>query len=121
MAYIQAKMRWPLTMMSKRYWAIVIWPFVFVRGSREFVGTLKRHEEIHVRQQLEMLVIPFFVVYGCYYLWNRFVLKMTPRRAYLMIPFEREAFKNQRNEGYLKNRSFWAWLNYRKITRKFND
>jgi hypothetical protein len=71
---------------------------------------LIRHETIHLRQQLEMLILPFYLCYLANYLINR--LKYDHQNAYLKIIFEREAYAEEGNPAYLKQRKLWAWLKY---------
>ena len=43
--------------------AIAIFPFIFIHPDTEITPRLINHERIHLRQQAEMLVIPFYVWY----------------------------------------------------------
>lgn len=70
------------------------------------------HEKIHVRQALEMLYIPFWILYIGHYLWNRIVRKMDHDWAYKLIAFEREAYNHQKNRHYLQDRKWYASLKY---------
>jgi len=72
---------------------------------------LINHEKIHLKQQWEMLVLPFFFWYIAEYIINR-IKGMDDRAAYRAISFEREAKENERNLLYLSVRRFWAWINY---------
>lgn len=72
---------------------------------------LINHEKIHLRQQLELLVIPFYIVYGIEFL-IRLILYKNWHKAYKNISFEREAYTNEFNLYYLKGRPFWAFLKY---------
>jgi len=72
---------------------------------------LINHEKIHLRQQWEMLVLPFFFWYITKYLINR-IKGMDDRTAYRNISFEKEAKKNEQNLQYLKQRKYWAWLKH---------
>jgi hypothetical protein len=69
------------------------------------------HEKIHLRQQLELLVIPFFIWYFLEYL-VRLVQYKNADLAYRNISFEREAYANELNLDYLKNRSFLQFLKH---------
>ncbi|AFD55134.1 hypothetical protein RA0C_0118 [Riemerella anatipestifer ATCC 11845 = DSM 15868] len=71
------------------------------------------HEKIHLRQQLELLILPFFVWYGLNYLWNLIKYK-NHREAYRNIIFEQEAYENQNDLEYLKNRKLWQIFNKRR-------
>lgn len=87
-------------------------PFILVRKSALKNDTLLiRHEEIHLRQQLELLILPFYLLYLLNYLLNLLRFK-NHREAYLNIVFEKEANANEGAPKYLRGRQFWAWLNY---------
>ena len=75
------------------------------------------HEKIHLRQQAEMLIIPFFIWYFLEYL-VRFLQYKNAEKAYLNISFEREAYANEANLNYLKNRSFFQYWNYLTLKQK---
>jgi hypothetical protein len=82
--------------------AIAFYPFIIAPTTTVIDKELINHERIHLRQQLEMLIIPFYI----YYL---FLLK---RKGYLNISFEKEAYANEGNLNYLKERKPYAWLKY---------
>ncbi|MEN6293117.1 MAG: hypothetical protein ABFD07_14035 [Methanobacterium sp.] len=67
-----------------------------------------RHESIHWKQQLEMLIIPFYL----WYLIEWFIRLFMKGNAYRNISFEREAYKNENDEKYLENRKLFAWTKY---------
>lgn len=93
------------------YKAMAIWPFVFVRSKYENGGMADkdiRHESIHLKQQGEMLVLPFFV----WYLAEWIVRLFMNGRAYRNISFEREAYANEGDETYLQHRKHYAWTKY---------
>ena len=69
------------------------------------------HERIHLKQQLELLILPFFIWYGLEFL-VRLLQYKNRREAYLNISFEREAYHNEFNLEYLKKRPFWCFLKY---------
>lgn len=86
----------------KPYNAITIWPFVFYRY---LTPNTKGHEAIHGRQQLELLIIPFYLAYFLEWVFRGF--------KYDSISFEVEAYKYQSNVNYLKQR---PWYNqWRKL------
>jgi hypothetical protein len=87
--------------------AIILGPFVFVDG---FAGPYtRRHETIHWRQQIELLIIGFYILYVLSWLWM-LARHRSWRKAYLAIPFEVEARDNQYNRFYLDHRPAFAWL-----------
>lgn len=99
-------------LVPKGYSGLTVFPFVFLKNSRfktDYV--LINHEKIHLRQQLEMLLIPFYLVYGLEFLLRLFQYKNW-NLAYRNISFEREAYTNELNLDYLKHRPFWGFLKY---------
>lgn len=67
------------------------------------------HEKIHWQQQLEMLVIFFYLWYFVEWLIRLITNK---GNAYRSISFEREAYSNDSNKDYLKVRKSFSWLKY---------
>jgi hypothetical protein len=66
------------------------------------------HEEIHWKQQIEMLVIPFYFWY-----FIEFLIKyITTDNGYRNISFEKEAYENDKDLNYLKNRKPYSWFKY---------
>ena len=99
-------------LVPKGYTGITLFPFVILkskdlRSNKVFMN----HENIHLRQQLEMLIIPFYLFYVIEFLF-RLIQYRNWHLAYKNIPFEREAYYNQHNFQYLKQRSFWIFLKY---------
>lgn len=91
---------------------ITIFPFVVLSYKKDKLNAvLLNHERIHLRQQLELLVIPFFLWYGIEFLFRYFQYKNW-NQAYMNISFEREAYLNEKNLHYLKQRSFLNFLNF---------
>lgn len=71
------------------------------------------HERIHTAQQRELLFIPFYVLYVIEWLY-RITVYRNFRQAYMNISFEREAYANDRNLGYLGKRKLFSWTKYLK-------
>lgn len=67
-----------------------------------------RHETIHIKQQGEFLVIPFYL----WYLVEWFIRLFGKGNAYRNISFEREAYANENNVDYLKERRPFASFKY---------
>ena len=93
------------------YKAMTIWPFIFVRKSAWYSVVTDRHERIHGRQQIEMLLLLFYLWYGLEYI-IRLAITRSRSRAYLSISFEQEAYDHERDQDYLKHRRWYAWLKY---------
>jgi len=99
-------------LIPKGYRGLAAFPFVFVKHSSDKEDLLfLNHEKIHLRQQLELLVFPFFIWYTSEY-FVRLIQYKNANLAYKNISFEREAYANESNLEYLKNRSFLSFLNY---------
>jgi len=90
--------------------AITIFPFIISKNKMSDI-TL-RHERVHLRQQRELWLLGFYILYSLYWLKNK-MSGMTSRSAYFNIPFEREAYENQDNKQYLDSRKKHNWLNYK--------
>ena len=89
---------------------MAIFPFLFVKY-RMPSKVLINHERIHFRQQIEMLILPFYVWYVVEYLIHR-IRGKSPRQAYMSISFEREAYANDDDLGYLEKRKIWDFWRY---------
>lgn len=115
--------------------ALTIWPFVFVRRSEEgkYDSVADNHEHIHGKQQQEMLAAgalmgdALMILTGS--LWWQLLLPaffwwylieyalrsmFGTGNAYRNISFEREAYANEKDFDYIRNRRPFAWLRYMK-------
>ena len=90
-------------------WAFSFGPFVVCRG--DLSEKVRRHETIHFLQQVEMLFILQWMLYGLFYVIGRFT-KGSWKAAYYGNPFEVEAYANDLDPDYLQERKFWAWTGY---------
>lgn len=98
--------------LSRRFDGVVLWPFIVVkRADLKDNRVFMNHERIHLKQQLEMLLIFFFVWYFVeYFIW--FMKYGNSYKAYSRISFEREAYANERNLAYLTQRPLWNFKKY---------
>ncbi|HMI08015.1 MAG TPA: hypothetical protein VK528_10745 [Flavobacterium sp.] len=99
-------------LIPKGYRGMTVFPFVILREKEAMENQiLVNHEKIHIRQQLELLVLPFFVWYVLEY---GFRLRQYRSRnlAYRNICFEREAYENEKDLDYLKKRPFWRFFKF---------
>jgi hypothetical protein len=93
---------------------ITLCPFgIYMRDEPEIIDIM--HENIHWRQQVEMLVIPFYIWYGIEYLVK---LPRYKGEAYWNLSFEREAYRNELLTRYLETRKPYAWIKYLKKSNK---
>ena len=99
-------------LIPKGYSGMALFPFILLKEQRDVSNSIMlQHEKIHLRQQLELLILPFFIWYGIEFL-VRLVRYKNRREAYYNISFEREAYANEKDLYYLKQRSFWSFLKY---------
>jgi len=96
----------------KGFMGVTLYPFIFLKNPKDKDNSVFiTHEKIHLRQQIEMLILPFYVWYGIEYL-TRIIQYKDKKTAYRNISFEREAYQNEKNRNYLKKRSFWRFIRY---------
>jgi hypothetical protein len=99
-------------LIPKGYRGLTVFPFVILRNRiNKNDKVLINHEKIHLRQQLELLILPFFVWYFLEFLLM-FIKYKNKNSAYRNISFEREAYANEKDLNYLKERSLYKFLNY---------
>jgi hypothetical protein len=94
--------------------AMAIWPVILANKTLKTKGLSDRtllHEKIHHQQQLELLVIPFYIWYILEWLLKWAVYK-DRKQAYKELSFEREAYSNDHHTDYLKSRRFWEFIRY---------
>jgi len=101
---------WIITVPGLPANGMAIFPFILIKNpSSKQDPILINHEKIHLRQQLELLILPFYFFYFFNYLIN-FLRYRNHYQAYFNILFEREAFHADKDLGYLKKRKFMAWI-----------
>ncbi|MCF6130857.1 hypothetical protein [Flavobacterium wongokense] len=99
-------------LIPKGFRGITLFPFILLSGrDLKLDEVMINHEKIHIRQQLELLILPFFIWYGIEFL-VKLIIHKDRNFAYRNISFEREAYANEKDLNYLKQRSFWRFLNY---------
>jgi hypothetical protein len=95
---------------GKQVQAIAFFPLLLLRDRNLATDhRLLRHERIHWRQQVELALVLFYVLYLLFYLYYR-IMKYSHREAYHKIPFEREAYRYDHDPQYLKKRKCYQWL-----------
>lgn len=99
-------------LIPKGFGGIAIFPFLILRAKVHAADAVYiNHEKIHLRQQSELLILPFFIWYGLEFLFR--LLQYRDRNlAYRNISFEREAYRNENNLAYLQKRNWWKFLHY---------
>lgn len=125
------------TIPFKGYLAMCVFPFIFVRkDARNLTVKDINHEKIHGMQQIEthivalilavllaavglfswwwVLVSPlvYFALYGLEYIVRWICYGFDTREAYRNISFEQEAYLNENDLTYIKNRHLFASWKY---------
>ena len=90
------------------YKAINLFGILFVREGARMSEVDLNHESIHTEQMKEMLWIFFYIWYIIE--WVVKIFKYGPKDAYRNLSFEREAYENQGNLEYLKERKHFSWF-----------
>lgn len=96
----------------KGYAGVTVFPFMFLKyKALKSNVILINHEKIHLKQQLELLIAPFFIFYTC-----EFLIRLMQYRnwnlAYRNISFEREAYRNEKDLNYLKSRPLFNFIKF---------
>ena len=101
-------------LIPKGYRGMAVYPFILMKYYKDQVNVVfLNHEKIHLRQQIEMLILPFFIWYILEF-FIRFIQYKNRDLAYRNISFEREAYNKETDLNYLRNRSFFQFLHYMK-------
>jgi len=99
-------------LLPKGYRGLTLWPFVLLKYKQDRGNMiLLNHERIHIIQQVELLIIPFYILYllDFLYKWIRFKDR---KKAYRNIIFEKEAYEKEKDLYFLSKRPFWNFLKY---------
>ena len=113
----------------KGFYAITIIKWIFVReeykcfNRSSIYNKMINHESIHEQQILDFTPemfpswlrytigsICFYLLYGLEWLFKLIPCLITKKSAYRSLCAEQEAYKNERNFDYIKNRSKLFWL-----------
>jgi len=99
-------------LIPKGYRGMAVFPFIVMKYDFDKRNeTFVNHEKIHLRQQIELLILPFFIWYILEFI-IRLIQYQNKDLAYRNISFEREAYTKETDLNYLKNRSFFQFLKY---------
>ena len=96
-----------LVMDVKDLAGLTLWPCLFVDGKAMKNREVLWHERIHLAQQAEAGVLPFYVFYATEMLAR--LLTGDGENSYVNLSFEREAYEHEDEGSYLKSREAFAW------------
>ena len=92
--------------------AMALFPFILINSENLRTNkVLINHEKIHLKQQLELLVVPFYLFYLLEFA-IRCIIYRDSYKAYQNLSFEREAYHNEDNPEYLKDRKAFSFIKY---------
>jgi polyferredoxin len=96
----------------RSYVGLGLWPFIILRNkSLKEDKALINHERIHLRQQAELLLVFFYLLYLLEWIVKS-LYYMDFYRAYRNISFEREAYLQEKDLQYLQSRKPYQGLKY---------
>ncbi|MDO4320197.1 MAG: hypothetical protein Q4C34_06425 [Bacteroidales bacterium] len=93
---------------GRRYGAINICGVLFAKRDMQLTHEVINHERIHTRQMIELLIVPFYIIYIIEWLVRVCINRGDTYRSYLQTSFEREAYRHGDDLDYLKHRRLYA-------------
>ena len=103
--------------LNKSFIGITLLEQIYVRGVETIRDSTVRHEYIHVLQQKEIKCptivndkITKYIRFGIYL--SIYLYDFVTKGGYMNIRFEKEAYANQNDPTYIKNRPPFNWKNY---------
>lgn len=120
------------------YRAIFLFGILFVKGDAKINEVTMNHESVHSKQYVEtgisslLLLFPlvfnglwwlwllisvfaFYILYVTEWLIKCPMYKFDMNKAYKNISFEREAYGNEKNLNYVKERKLFAWVKHLRV------
>jgi len=85
--------------------------FIFCRDDNPS-DRLIRHETIHFQQQVELLFVFQWLLYGLFAVIG-LIKYGNLKKSYYKNLFEQEAYDNEEDVNYLSNRKRYSWWNYK--------
>ncbi len=93
----------------KGFAAMNLFGLLFVRKKIVLTKEMINHEQIHTAQMKELFYLFFYLIY-----FIEWLIKLVKygSKSYYHISFEREAYANDQDMGYLKKRRKWAFMRF---------
>jgi hypothetical protein len=103
-----------------KYWTVIVsklpangialYPFILLKDRKsKNDAIIINHEKIHLAQQLELIILPFYLLYFIHYLIN-LIRYQNHDKAYRQIVFEKEAYQHDEDLSYLASRKSYSWI-----------
>lgn len=102
----------------RNYVGLSLWPFIILKEpelSQDRI--LINHERIHLRQQAELLILPFYIWYISEWIIKS-IWYLSTYKAYRNLSFEREAYLHESDPEYLSSRSRFGFIKYLRLTKR---
>ena len=93
---------------GRRYGAINLFGILFAKPDMPLTPEVINHERIHTRQMLELLIVPFYLIYITEWLARVLAYRGNTYEAYRRTSFEREAYAHGADTSYLSHRPIFA-------------
>ncbi|MGH7141493.1 MAG: hypothetical protein ACREGH_02580 [Minisyncoccia bacterium] len=104
---------------AKHARAMAFWPLIIFRNREQMQPWIFNHEKIHLRQQADLFLVGHWLLFIAEFTWIVFF----KRRPWADFPVwnsgEQEAYRNQQDFEYLKNRKRFAQFWYLTHKREF--
>lgn len=99
-------------LIPKGFDGISLFPFLLVKNNKLLqLEVFMNHEKIHLKQQLEMLLVFFYIWYVIEF-FIRWIICGSRYKAYRTLSFEKEAYQNEKNLEYIKTRKPFSFIKY---------
>lgn len=99
-------------LVPKGYAGITVFPFILLRyKSLKDNSVFMNHERIHIRQQIEMLFVFFYLWYVIEF-FIRWILLFDAKKAYQTISFEKEAYTFENEFDYLNKKKIFSFIKF---------
>lgn len=96
----------------RNYVGLSLWPFIFLKNTDlKHDHVLINHERIHLQQQKELLILPFYIFYLVEWILKS-IHYLDFYEGYQNISFEREAYANEKDLSYPKSRPAFGFIKH---------
>lgn len=99
--------------------AFALFPMIGFKDESFETQRIINHEQIHFRQQIELLFVGEIIFRLVERFYLRVILSKNSLDSYKLCCFEQEAYLNQDNPDYLKNRKLFSFVKYIKNKTHF--
>lgn len=100
-------------LLPKEFIGLTLWPIIILKNEDlKENEVLLNHERIHLKQQLELGIIPFYIWYLIEWIIGLLVYRGNTYKAYRNISFEQEAYDREADFDFMQNRKPFNFLKY---------